>query len=174
MNFRSIVSVAAATALATALVAPVQAAEFTKSTKKTAARGSLSLDMGPSVFAELKSQGLSFYSIGGPSMGLGDNGGLGMDFDVRAVDGTGRTFTDNEGSSVAAGGTAPGNGRWGCRGEPHVDPDGRNGRSLPGYLPTIPAMVPATGDASRSLTSKGFARRSWTEAQRLPRPFDAT
>ena len=101
MNFRSIVSVAAATALATSLVAPVQAAEVTKSTKKTPAQGSLSLDIGPSVFAELKSQGLSFYSIGGPSVGLGDNGGLGMDFDVRAVDGTGRTFTDNEGSSVA-------------------------------------------------------------------------
>ena len=57
MNFRSIVTVAAATALATALVAPAQAAE---STKKTPAQGSLSLDMGPSVFADLKREGLSF------------------------------------------------------------------------------------------------------------------
>ena len=71
------------------------------------------------------------------------------DFDVRAVDGTGRTFTDNEGSSVA-GGTAR---QSFCR-EPYVDPDGRNGTTPPGKT-TIPAMVAATGDASRSLTSKG-------------------
>ena len=48
VNFRSIVSVAAATAWPRRWWLP-QAAEFTKSTKKTPARGSLSLDMGPSV-----------------------------------------------------------------------------------------------------------------------------
>ena len=125
VKFRLIVSVAAATALATALVAPAQAAEFTKSTKKTPAQGSLSLDMGPSVFAELKRQGLSFYSLGGPSVGLGDNGGLGMDFNVRAVDGTGRTFTDNEGSSVAWW-NGPGN-RFLYVGSPTLIRDGRSG-----------------------------------------------
>ena len=125
VNSPSIVSVAAATALATALAAPAQAAEFTTSTKKTPAQGSLSLDMGPSVFAELKSQGLSFYSIGGPSVGLGDNGGLGMDFNVRAVDGTGRTFTDNEESSVAWW-NGPGN-RFLYVESPTLIRDGRNG-----------------------------------------------
>lgn len=122
VNFRSIVSLAAATALATALAAPAQAAE---STKKTPAQGSLSLDMGPSVFADLKREGLSFYSIGGPSVGLGDNGGLGMDFNVRAVDGTGRTFTDNEGSSVAWW-NGPGN-RFLYVESPTLIRDGRNG-----------------------------------------------
>ena len=125
VNVRLIVSVAAATALAMALVAPAQAAQFTKSTKKTPAQGSLSLDMGPSVFAELKRQGLSFYSIGGPSVGLGDNGGLGMDFNVRAVDGTGRTFTDNEGFSVAWW-NGPGN-RFLYVGSPTLIRDGRHG-----------------------------------------------
>jgi len=125
VNVRSIVSVAAATALATALVTPAQAAEFTTSTKKTPAQGSLSLDMGPSVFAELKREGLSFYSIGGPSVGLGDNGGLGMIYNVRAVDGTGRTFTENEGSSVAWW-NGPGN-RFLYVDSPTLIRDGRNG-----------------------------------------------
>ena len=147
---------AAATALATALVA-LQAAEFTKSTKKTAARGSLSLDMGLSVFAELKSQGLSFY---------------------RSVDRV-RDWVTTVGSnglrrSVVMAQAAPSpttvqrcvveRPQSFLYGEPTL------GRSIgtipPGYLPTIPARV--TGDRGRItlFDVEGSARRSWTNAQR--------
>ena len=93
MNLRSIIIVIAVAALATALAVPVQAAESTKTTK-TPAEGSFDLILDPSAFAVFQRAGLSIYSIGGPRVDLGDSGDLGMEFDVRAVDGTGRTFTD--------------------------------------------------------------------------------
>lgn len=99
MNLRSIIIVIAVAALATALAVPVQAAESTK-TAKTPAEGSFDLILDPSAFAVFQRAGLSIYSIGGPRVDLGDSGDLGMEFDVRAVDDTGRTFTDGGEASI--------------------------------------------------------------------------
>ena len=85
--------------LATALAVPVRAGELTITTK-TPAEGSFNLILGPSAFAEFQRAGVSVYSIGGPRVGLGDSGDLGMEFNVRAVDGTGRAFTEGGEASV--------------------------------------------------------------------------
>ena len=99
VNFRSIISVTAVAVLATALAFPVQAGESTRTTK-TPAKGSFDLLLSQNAFAEFRRAGLSVYSIGGPRVDTGDDGELGMEFNVRAVDGTGRTFTEGGEASV--------------------------------------------------------------------------
>jgi hypothetical protein len=99
MRIRNAITIASAALIALSLAGPAQAASAA-TTSRTPAEGTLSLVFGPSAFAAFRSAGLSFYGLGGPKVGLGDNYSMGMAFDVRAFDGKGRTFTNGESAGV--------------------------------------------------------------------------
>jgi hypothetical protein len=99
MRIRNAVAIASAALVALSLAGPVQAASAA-TTARTPAEGSLSLIFGPTAFAGFRTAGLSFYGLGGPQVGLGDDYSMGMSFTVWAYDGKGRTFTRNEGGGV--------------------------------------------------------------------------